>query len=160
MSLKIPLTQGKFTLVDNADYEWLNKHKWYVNHGYAVSGFPVRLRMHRLILGLDKTDSRECDHINGNKLDNRRFNLRICNKSQNQQNRISRTGSSKYKGVTRHKKTGRWQAQIRHQGKRYYLGLYINEVEAAQAYNERAKKLFGEFARLNILKEEPENVKG
>lgn len=89
------------------------------------------------------------DHINGNKLDNRRCNLRICTPHQNNLNRPNVTG--KYKGVYWCKRLKKWMAQIMIGERNKYVGSFPNEEEAAFAYNEAAKKYHGEFARLNVL---------
>lgn len=155
---KIPLTQGKFATVDDIDYEFLIKWKWYF-HCYAVrnshksDGFDklIKIFMHReiLIRKLGHSDFQETDHKNHNKLDNRRGNLRPASRSQNQGNRKIQQGVSKFKGVHWYKDRKKWQAQIKFEGKRKHLGYFTDEIEAVEAYNRAAKKLFGEFAYLN-----------
>lgn len=150
---KIKLTQGKYALVDEADFECLNQFKWHYNfYGYAVCN-SVRIGnytyMHRLLLGLQKGDKKEGDHINHNKLDNRRCNLRICTKQQNLWNMESKTGVSKYKGVHLNKRSNKWYAQLQTQNGRY-IGSFNLEIEAAKAYDKKAKEIFGEFAKLNF----------
>jgi len=158
---ELPLTQGKVALVDDEDYEWLNKWKWYAaNIGglwYAYRGAQTpkgqrALGMHRVIYSkyctLDKR--KMIDHIDSNGLNNRKLNLRMCTSSQNQMNRNGiKNSSSKYKGVGWHSKVNSWAARIKHKGKMYNLGHFKNENEAAETYNKAAKKYFGEFARLN-----------
>lgn len=91
------------------------------------------------------------DHINGDQLDNRRANLRICLKSQNQKNRTKTTGcSSRYKGVSWNEQTQNWKSSICSDGQRYHLGSFDAEVEAALAYDNAARRLHGEFAALNF----------
>lgn len=136
---KIPLTRGQFTLVDDADYDWLNGFKWLAKPGtngknfYAarsserINGKQSEIKMHRLILGLKKNDGKECDHIDGNGLDNRRSNLRVCSHHQNIFNTIPRIGTSKYKGVTRYKPTQKWRAKIYFYGKVIQLGYFNSE---------------------------------
>lgn len=153
---EIKLTQGKVALVDDEDYNWVNQKTWQaqVNHCgifYACSGYR-REKMHRVIMGLQKGDKRQVDHINHNGLDNRRCNLRICTNAQNCMNGKRKGGTSKYKGVHLFKPKGKWYAQIEIGGrKHFFLGSYSTEEDAAIAYNNAAIKYFGEFAHLNIL---------
>lgn len=155
MARKIQLTQGKSALVDDKDYEWLMQWKWCVSTGYAYRGFGTRknskgILMHREIL--KPKPHRFVDHINGNGFDNRRNNLRVCSRKQNNRHRIGarRTTSSRFKGVTKNRNTIRfWQAQITANYKHYCLGSFASEIEAARAYNKAAKRLHGKFALLN-----------
>lgn len=151
---QIPLTKDKVALVDDEDYDFLMQWKWRFHGGYAVRtdwilGSRKEILMHRVIA---KTPtSKETDHINGNKLDNRKGNLRVCSRSANRFNQGKYAGEhhSKYKGVTWHKVWKKWQAQIRINGKTKYLGKYDSETEAAIAYNNAAASHHKEFARLN-----------
>ncbi len=137
-----------FTKVSEEDFEELDKYFWNRDaHGYAVR-FPG-IKMHRVImrnpLGM------EIDHINGDRCDNTRENLRVCTRSQNQHNQKSRnSGLSKYKGVTYCKRVKKYLAQIVIDGKRKYLKYESSEEAAARIYDEAAKKYFGEFANLNF----------
>lgn len=153
---EIPLTQGMVALVDDEDYESVNEYKWCAWHDdartrvwYAVSWVDGRLtKMHQLIL--NRPIGRDIDHRNSNGLDNRRANLRLCTRSQNLANMEKRRGntSSRYKGVNFHKHTGKWRAEIG-SGSGKYIGVFATEEDAARAYNEAARKLWGEFALLN-----------
>lgn len=153
---KIPLTQGKFALVDDEDYDFLMQWKWHiVAKGYASrterNSVNRAIRMHRAIL--DAREGQEVDHINGNRLDNRRANLRIATSSQNAMNRKKIEGAgSKYKGVCPARAAGKFIAQIKVNGKTIHLGTFASEKAAAKTYNIAAKKNFGEFARLNKVK--------
>ena len=157
---RIELTQDKFAIVDNENYEWLSKWKWCaVKHGntfYAMRKIRMgkkwrTLFMHRVILGLDFGDKRQCDHFNHNGLDNRKAKLRICTRSQNQHNQLPRTNTrSKFKGVVWCKQAKKWIAQIGNNGRHAYLGLFAFEIDAARAYNKAARDMFGEFASLNV----------
>lgn len=150
---KIPLSQGKFALVDDCDYDFLRKFTWCVNNGYGsrkdVTGHDVK--MHRVILTrMGFKDFLEVDHRNENTVNNRRKNLRPANKSEQSCNRgLRRDNKSGYKGVHFHKLCGKWWAYINKDGQRYNLGFFDNPKEAARAYNEAAKRLHGEFAWLN-----------
>lgn len=152
---RIPLTQGKFAIVDDEDYEWLNQWKWTLNRcgkdgKYLYAGREAngkQIRMHRQILGLTKNDPEMADHINHNGLDNRKCNVRICSNQQNQANsKRKNVGSSKYLGVRWH--NNKWAASIGK--KRSHIGYYKNEIDAAKAYDKKAKELFGEYAHTNF----------
>ena len=154
---KIPLTQGKFALVDDADFERVSKFKW---HAYrdTRSGIwyarkskwngsrVIQISMHRYLFGLVLY----IDHRNHNGLDNRRKNLRAAKMSQNMHNR--RKQSNNKSGIIGiyWKKSGRkWCASICVCGRRIYLGLFVHKKDAAAAYRKAAKKYFGEFARVS-----------
>lgn len=146
---------GSVALLDDEDAEFMNRYKWRISSdGYVVrkakiNGNPDgQMRMHRVVIGAET--GQMVDHINGNKLDNRRENLRIASNRENQQNRSKEEGcASKFKGVALDKKLGKWRSQITATGKTHYLGTYACEHEAGHAYNKAAIQYFGEFARLN-----------
>jgi len=159
MSKQIPLTQGKFAIVDAKNFDWLNQWKWYAHFNgrnwYAdrrISFGKQRrtLSMHRVIMNLKFNDRKDVDHIDGNSLDNREQNLRICSRSQNQANRKLQKGTSKYKGVCWYKKYEKWEASIRVNNKNIHLGYFENELDAAAAYDLAALKYFDEFAKTNF----------
>lgn len=156
---QIPLTQGKFAIVDDSDYEYLNQFKWcahrigntfYADRMGERDGKNYTELMHRVILNI--TDSNvHCDHINHNGLDNRRCNIRICTRSQNGMNRKRYANSSSiYKGVTYRKDMGKWTARIRLNNKNKSLGIFNNEYDAAKRYDLAAIEYYGEFANLNF----------
>lgn len=161
---EIKLTKGQVALVDNDDFEWLNQWKWQAktpknaNCYYATRGVWNRekkrmeeLSMHRMILNINNPKIC-CDHIDRNGLNNQRYNLRTANHSQNCANIAKRKNTtSKYLGVSLRKATGRWRAEIRKNWKGIRLGEYVNEIDAAIAYNNAAIKLHGEFANLNVV---------
>lgn len=136
--------------VDNSKLKELSMFSWYVNiMGYAANDSKPRKLMHRHILGYPK---KGVDHINGNKLDNRRKNLRVCTQSQNMANSPKRTTNrSGFKGVSWNKRYGKWEAYLTKDYKRVFLGYFDDIREAAKAYNTRAKKEFRAFANLNKL---------
>jgi len=150
----IPLTQGKFAIVDAEDYNRLAKYKWSCqkdrNNYYASrANGNTRIFMHREIMKAPK--GLQVDHINRNGLNNRKSNLRLCTHAENVHNsRPMRNGSSQYKGVCWHKCKKKWCVSISKSGKRTYLGHFDDEMEAGVAYDRKAEELFGEFAYLNF----------
>jgi hypothetical protein len=145
----------KFALVDDEDFDKFNKYKWHsTKKGYALhtdtSVKPKKnILMHRLIMNCRK--GLEVDHIYHNTLDNRKQNLRITTRIQNHQNTIiHKINKSGYKGVTKHKHSGKWESRIKYQGKKLHIGLFTNPRHAALAYDMWAKELFGEYAYLNF----------
>lgn len=156
---KIPLTQGKYALVDDTDYELLKQHTWFVHKG-LYSHYAVRnekddigkfrfVWMHREIM--QTPDGFLTDHIDGNGLNNQRTNLRVCTAQQNQHNRAPHKNcSSKYKGVSWKNSGKKWVVRIHHNYQSKHVGVFADEIEAARAYDKAAKEAFGEFARLNF----------
>lgn len=150
---KLYLSNGGFALVDNEDFEELSKYTWLSYCGYAYRpkskkyGNEKNVSMHVHILG--KVDGMEIDHINGNKLDNRKENLRHATRSQNQANKTKyKNNKSGYKGVRFAK--GGWIAQITKDRKTTHIGFYKTAEEAAKAYDEKAKEIHRGFALLNF----------
>lgn len=145
----------KLAMVDDEDYERCSKINWSLNgKGYIFgSVYGEVMSLHRFICFLFNDDKRIVDHEDRNKLNCQRYNLRICNRTQNQANsRKYKNGtSSKYKGVSYHVENRNWFARIVVNGKAKFLGSYWVEEEAARAYNVAALEAFGEFARLNSL---------
>lgn len=150
--------EDRFAIVDPEDFVGLSRYSWKLDrHGYAirntrVNGKSVGVLMHRQILGLTPRDRDvHTDHRNGERLDNRRDNLRRCSLSENNRhNGPHRSSSSRYKGVTWHRGVSKWQAAIYSGGKTHYLGLYESEDAAARAYDVAAEQLFGDYAFLNF----------
>jgi len=151
----IPLGDGFYAYVDAADYEWLSQWKWYI-----CSGYPARTEnrklvfMHRQIMHPPK--GKIVDHMDGNKANNCRCNLRVCSPLENQQNKRKRVGSaSRYKGVFYDKSCDKWRARCRYGGKTRTIGRFDLEVDAARAYDRAAVLHLDEFARLNFPEEWP-----
>lgn len=156
---QISLSQGKFALVDDSDYKWLNQWKWsllrrrHQHKYYAVRGDKNNkiIYMHREILGLKRGREVQADHINNNGIDNRRVNLRKCTHKENQRNQPKNvTNTSGYKGVTWYKAGGKWHAQIKVNRTKYHLGYFFCLIKAAKAYDRAARKYHGDFANLNF----------
>lgn len=156
----IPLTKGRFALIDEQDYELVSQYPWQANDTRGVhktiyahariysNGMSRAISMHRLIMG--EPSGFEIDHANMNGLDNRRANLRQAVKSQQRANQIKRQGASKFKGVSRNNSS--WEARIGspRNNTRTRLGTFTSEEEAARAYDAAAREKYGEFARLNF----------
>jgi hypothetical protein len=148
---RIAVGQGLFTTVDAADYKRLSKYKWRVGRRgrnvYAACRVKGKVVwMHRLIMRPRK--GYVVDHIDGNGLNNRRCNLRVCTHQQNLANRRSWGGSSRFVGVYR--KRNKWVAGITYRGEYFYLGIFEDEVEAARARDRKAYELHGPYAYLNF----------
>jgi predicted protein tyrosine phosphatase len=111
--------------------------------------------MHRTIMGLSYKDSKQCDHIDGNRLNNQMYNLRIVTPLQNASNRQKHKNSTSiYKGVYWRNNQKRWIAAICYNYLTMHIGSFTDELEAAKAYNTAAIKYFGEFARVHVSTEE------
>jgi len=147
--------EGKVALCDDADYALLSQYRWHVNSdGYVRTYWrkpgirSTTIQMHLLLI--DEKGGRYKDHRDGNKLDNRRANLRPCTQQENSFNRrMHRNNKSGYKGVVQRK--GKWAAFVHKDRRQTFLGLYDTPELAAAAYNGAARALFGAFARLNVL---------
>lgn len=169
MTREIQLTQGKVAIVDDEDYEFLNQYKWHAFKLRHRDTFYARrclrtpggtrddirtIWMHREILEVQS--GTQVDHIDHDGLNNQRHNLRPCTNQQNQWNRpLLKANTSGYIGVGWKNSTGKWEAQIRHEGKNVFLGTYWLPEEAAKAYDDAALRLRGEFAQLNFRGSRP-----
>lgn len=147
------MTQGKYALVDDEDYEWLSQWNWWFNGGYATRvetkrGIRNRIFMHRLIN--DTPPDKYTDHINGNRLDNRRANLRVCTTQENARNMRKTHGSSVYKGVQWSHRQKAWKTTLNEKGQVAYIGYFKNERHAALAYDLWAIDMWGQFAKVNL----------
>lgn len=163
---RIPLTQGKYTIVDPDDFEKLSQYKWYAAKGvhtfYAQraihkDGKRKTILMHRQVMHAEKDIL--VDHINRNGLDDRKANLRFATYTQNAWNceRKVSTDSSKYKGLCWEKDNRRWRVRISINNKSKHLGFFDDEKEAAGVYDAAAKKYRGEYAFLNLSKSKRQN---
>lgn len=150
---QIPLTKGQFAIVDDSEFNSLSKFRWHASgkkDNYYAARSDKSL-MHRIIMNISETKV-IVDHKNGNTLDNRKENLRVCNKAQNSMNKVlGKNNSCGWKGVSRLRKHGRWSASIALDKKKYHLGSFDTPEDAARAYNEAAIKLHGDFANLNQI---------
>lgn len=153
----IALTQGRFAMVDDGDYEKLNQFRWYANYQhnnwYAIRrDGKEKIKMHRAIMDCKKGDGKILDHIDHNGLNCQRNNMRFCTSSGNAKNvSKQKNKSSKYLGVYLCRRNKNWKAAIRNNRNRIHLGVFQTEADAAKAYNKAAKIYHGEFANLNQI---------
>jgi len=156
---KIKLTQGQSVIVDDEDYNRMNKWKWcadkhhgryYASRTFFISGLRIKVKMVNLIMDVPK--GKICNYIDSNRLNLQKSNLRVCTKTQNLQNQQvqRRSKSSMFKGVSYLKGRNRWQAYIKVNGEEIHLGIFKVEMNAVLAYDDTARKYFGEFARPNF----------
>lgn len=161
---ELALNFGKVTLVDDEDYDFLALHRWTIKRSYVSTtglihtiyawgrvtpGSRVRTFLHRFLL--QPPPGVGLDHVNGDGLDNRRCNLRLCSHHQNAANMRKRPdATSRFKGVSLRRSTGLWIAQLVVHRKWRKLGSFKDELEAARAYDRAAAEAFGPFARLNF----------
>jgi hypothetical protein len=139
--------------IDAQDFDLISQYHWTLHkEGYSIARVPGTKRqilMHRLIMGVVDKPCFEIDHINHNRLDNRRSNLRFCTRSQNIANSLKiKPGTSQYKGV--YLDQNRFHAQIGINNKRFNLGRFFSELDAALCYDIRARQVFGDYACLNL----------
>ncbi len=153
----IQLGQGKCAKVDDSDFEWLNQLKWslkidsknpdkfYAFRMARMGHSRKHILMHRFILGMFDSQI-QCDHWNGDSIDNQRDNLRAASARQNAFNTGSRkNNTSGFRGVALHKVTGKWRAQIRVGSVNKWLGLFDSPESASLAYEAAAREAHGEF---------------
>lgn len=161
MVKELVLSKGHITIVDDEDYEWLSQWKWTAKKGsgryakvYAyrnqkANGTQTHIALHRLIADCPK--GLVVDHINGDTLDNRRSNLRICTQKDNARNSSAPINSpTGFKGAVLRPCGKRWQSRIRVDGRMLHLGMFSTLAEALLAYDAAAIHYFGEFANLNF----------
>lgn len=152
---KIPVNNGRFeALVDEEDFEKLIQYKWYVagsRQQYACRQFQKKRIKHYVYMHREIVQAPEgmiVDHINGNTLDNRKDNLRVCTISENAHNsKKPVNNTSGYKGVHYYKSRNKYTAKIMVNRKEYNLGYFNTAEEASAAYRAAAKIYHGEFAR-------------
>ena len=154
---EIKLTQNKVAIVDDEDFIYLSKHKWCCGDGYAqrrntiANSKSTAWKMHWEIMGKPEKGY-NIDHINGDKLDNRRCNLRVCSGTENIRNRKTHSNNkSGYKGVWWRKDRHIWNAKIKVDDRIIHLGQFKNKEDAAIAYNNAAIKYHKKFAKLNTI---------
>jgi hypothetical protein len=157
---EIKLTKNKISIIDDEDFDRVSKYKWHcLANDYAARKFYYEkkdgkwvtkyIRLHQFVLN---EFNKEIDHINGNRLDNRKENLRFCDRTLNNANiGLKSNNTSGYKGVRLNRTMKKWFASRTAYKKVYYLGSFKDKIDAAKAYNKKAKELFGDFARINEL---------
>lgn len=142
-------------MVDDEDYAYLNQFNWQVGKDNTVKTHKNKLLEERLIhrVIMKPSKNQEIDHIDGNRLNNQKSNLRYATSSQNKANRGPRKDNkSGYKGVSWHKQRKKWTARIKNGSKYEHLGLFQNKIDAAKTYNIKAIEYYGSYAWLNIIK--------
>ncbi len=155
MTIQVPLSEGLFALVDDADAALISGWSWdkakAKNLIYAVTYENNRaVAMHRKIL--NAPEGVFVDHVNGDGLDNRRSNLRLCSHTENMRNRRKlMDAASRFKGVTKASKGKNWRATIYPSGVQIHLGTFATEEAAARSYDRAARIFFGEFAKTNKM---------
>ena len=162
---QIPLTRGKMALVDDDDYNFLSQMKWhcdtkgYARHAVRFSKTElITLRMHRVITKAAK--GVEVDHIDGNKLNNQKSNLRFATDCENKRNqKIYRNNTSGIKGVSWHKGHNRWTAHIGVNGRKIWLGHFRDREDAAKCYREAAIRYHGNFTNPKAFRTNPSQFK-
>lgn len=156
MAVRVPLSRGKFALVSDEDGPRVLQFKWsYDGNGYACrkvrttrrdgTPFQRKILLHRFVL--DAPQGMDVDHVNRNRLDNRRCNLRLATRGQNAANMPPRRGA--LKGVYRRSDCNRWRAEIVVDGRKRHLGTFLSALDAAVTYDQAALEAWGEFAWLN-----------
>jgi hypothetical protein len=167
---RVKLTKGKHARVDVCNFEQLSRYNWYAvgnsklyAHRRIYKGVGKKrefVAMHREVIGAP--DGMCVDHIDGDSLNNTRANLRIATSEQNAWNKrkFSKGGTSEYMGVHWSKGEKKWRANIGYKNKKIYLGFFEAEKDAAKAYDEAAKKYYGEFAYLNFPERKVKGLRG
>lgn len=166
MELTVVNKKGeKYTVLYDACDQWLiDKYGWWVSSTKYLTakitysrGVYKAVAFHRMVLGIENSKLHG-DHINHNTLDNRRCNIRKSTPQQNMSNKKGYGAHPQYVGVCWNRFRNKWQAQIGHCGKYYYLGRFDMPEEAARAYDKKAKELKGEFANLNFKEDDSNNL--
>lgn len=142
--------KGSKIVIDAEDVEKVNCYRWFLEKGYAVSGSGTRkVYLHRLMLGLTRESCFQVDHVNRNRADNRKGNLRVATNQQNNFNK-GKHKDSPHKHKCCYPRNGKYYAQIYVGGKSHYLGSFATEDAAAAAYDAAAARLHGEYACFNL----------
>lgn len=148
----VKLTGDKVALVDSEDLPKVQAKNWWFMDGYAFGKENGKhIALHNFLMR--PPEGKQVDHINRDRLDNRRSNLRLCTKAENLRNKCTyKNNLSGFKGVRfyRWNKQEKWVARIRMDGKLIHIGTFKTAELAAKAYDEKAKRIFGEFAGTNF----------
>jgi len=147
-------------IIDLDDVDLVSEYRWFskldgrgIPYCYSHYTGDKKIMLHRFIMGLVPDDGKICDHISRDTKDNRKANLRICSRAENNRNakKNVRGVTSKYKGVSK-TLSGKYTAIIHYNKKMHYLGIFDSEIDAAAAYNEKALQFFKNYANLNDIK--------
>ena len=156
---RIYFSDNSSFLIDREDFDTINKFTWFKGRrGYPIAhlkleGKKLTRPVHKVILS-DVGKDMNIDHINRDRMDNRRSNLRVCSHQENMFNQRKRnTNTSGYIGVAYHKAANKYESYINLDAKKHYLGLYDTAIEAARVRDEYAKRMYGEYAKLNFESE-------
>lgn len=145
----ISVGKGRVSIVDDEDFERVSQFNWVARKIQGKFYVMKMLWLHRVIM--NAPDGVLVDHINGNPLDNRRSNLRLCTHKENMRNRgKSKNNTSGFKGVSWNNQSNKWQAQIAVNKKTIPLGMFVEKEDAARAYDKAARELHGKFAKTNF----------
>ncbi len=135
------------SMIDIDDVDKVKEYKWHLSHGYVNN--RAKGKLHRYLLKCPA--NMVVDHINRNRIDNRKSNLRICTQEENKRNIGKRVNNkSGHIGVSWHTKAGKWAAELTYKGTKYYLGLFKDRLAAAKAYDDKLHSFGDKYSERNL----------